>query len=419
MKFNCVVGAAGVAAAAIVLIGPTAAGATRPPKKAMPDLSTNTAVTKYLRSIGISPRGVVIQRGLRNYAGPRCPGRGWNCTRARRVVQIAARGTLSLSAKPAGNVATCTRSSGADQSCVIVQSSTNVSNTAQVDETISQSGQSLDGKQEAQVKQTSTSGSNTAKVDLKIAQSATTTVTSASQNLTSSQRFTISQTSDSGAQSIQVDESSTQTETANSATTGTQYANGYLFGHFTQSSNGVSTAKITQDHSITESALGPNVEQTAVDPTTCCANQGSNPGDTATLSQRGSVQTTGDPNPNITAVQNATCQSSGNCSVTETQNTNGVTTTNSSSGSTVNTGLSCSGTTCTPGARFTTGDLFVSVANGHVQEWDVSGATPTLVRTLDTGLGGFTTGMAFDGADNLYVTDFSVSAVSKFAPPDG
>lgn len=33
---------------------------------------------------------------------------------------------------------------------------------------------------------------------------------------------------------------------------------------------------------------------------------------------------------------------------------------------------------------------------------------------MNTGLGGFTTGMAFDAAGNLYLTDFSAGAISKF-----
>ena len=53
------------------------------------DLSSMAKIRHYLRSIGVDPRDVVIQRGHRNYAGPHCPGKGWNCTRATRVVQIA------------------------------------------------------------------------------------------------------------------------------------------------------------------------------------------------------------------------------------------------------------------------------------------------------------------------------------------
>ncbi len=62
-------------------------------------------------------------------------------------------------------------------------------------------------------------------------------------------------------------------------------------------------------------------------------------------------------------------------------------------------------------AQFQIGDVFIGVANGEVQWRDASG---TLIQTLNTGLGGYTTGMAFDAAGNLYVTDFSVNAISVF-----
>ncbi len=62
-------------------------------------------------------------------------------------------------------------------------------------------------------------------------------------------------------------------------------------------------------------------------------------------------------------------------------------------------------------AQFQVGDVFVAVSNGQVQR---RSSTGVLLQTLNTGLGGFTTGMAFDASDNLYVTNFSVSSVSKF-----
>jgi hypothetical protein len=52
------------------------------------DLSSMTKIQNYLRSIGMNPRQVVIQRGQRNYAGPRCPGKRWTCTTRTRVLQV-------------------------------------------------------------------------------------------------------------------------------------------------------------------------------------------------------------------------------------------------------------------------------------------------------------------------------------------
>jgi hypothetical protein len=62
-------------------------------------------------------------------------------------------------------------------------------------------------------------------------------------------------------------------------------------------------------------------------------------------------------------------------------------------------------------AAFAPGDVFVSVSNGKVQWRRGDGS---LVATLDSGLGGYTTGSAFDGFGNLFVTDFGASALSVF-----
>jgi hypothetical protein len=416
MRVRHLLGTAGAVAAFAMLVASAGAGTAGTPERSTIDLSTNPAVKTYLRSLGVSPRGFVIQRGRRNYAGPSCPGRGWNCTRSRRVVQIATGGGLTLFATkpPPGNVAVmkCNRTTGSDQSCVVVQSSTDVSNSAQISETISQSGQTLNAKQRSQVTQTSTTGSNTAQVAMTISQSATTTAATVAQNLQSSQDFSISQNSTTGSQSIQVDQRSSQSESASSATDGTQYAAGYLTGHFTQS-GGASIAKVKQTHNISESALGPNVQQTAIDPFRCCTNT---PG-SVSLDQIGSVQTSGDSSPDIQAIYQAMCQAAGGCSVTESSNINGNTTTNSQHGTSVTTGQVCNPTcTTTPpsSTAFTSGHVLVSVSNGQVEEFHPNG---TFVQTLDTGLGGFTTGLGFDTSGRLYVAGFDSQAVSRFAPP--
>jgi sugar lactone lactonase YvrE len=62
-------------------------------------------------------------------------------------------------------------------------------------------------------------------------------------------------------------------------------------------------------------------------------------------------------------------------------------------------------------AQFQTGDVFVGIASGSVQWRRPNG---TLVATLNGGAGGFTTGMAFDSAQSLYVTNFSNSVVHRF-----
>ena len=62
-------------------------------------------------------------------------------------------------------------------------------------------------------------------------------------------------------------------------------------------------------------------------------------------------------------------------------------------------------------AAFNIGDVFASIGNGKVQRFSSTG---TLLQTMDTGLGGFTTGSVFDAAGNFYVTTFSAGTVAKF-----
>jgi hypothetical protein len=80
-------------AAGLVLVTGAGAG-TRPaaPSKAL-DLSSLSKIKTYLRSIGVNPRSVVIQRAKRNYAGPNCPGSGWNCTTSTRVLKVGGQNT--------------------------------------------------------------------------------------------------------------------------------------------------------------------------------------------------------------------------------------------------------------------------------------------------------------------------------------
>ena len=60
---------------------------------------------------------------------------------------------------------------------------------------------------------------------------------------------------------------------------------------------------------------------------------------------------------------------------------------------------------------FNFGDVFAAAGSGTVQHYSAAG---TLLETLNTGLGGYTTGMAFDAAQNLYVTNFSADSISRF-----
>jgi uncharacterized repeat protein (TIGR01451 family) len=71
-------------------------------------------------------------------------------------------------------------------------------------------------------------------------------------------------------------------------------------------------------------------------------------------------------------------------------------------------------------SNFAIGDVFVGVANGDVQWYHPDG---TINQTLDNGVGGYTTGMAFDSAGHLYVTNFNAGADAGTpadpSPPEG
>jgi hypothetical protein len=60
------------------------------------NLRDTAAVDAYLRSKGIDPATVVRQTSLQNYAGPNCPGIGWNCTTSPRVIQLAQPGGTNV-----------------------------------------------------------------------------------------------------------------------------------------------------------------------------------------------------------------------------------------------------------------------------------------------------------------------------------
>jgi hypothetical protein len=116
------------------------------------DLATRAGAVRYLRSQGYDPARWVIQLGSRNYAGASCPGRGWSCTRAQRVLQSGAHNLADCSAtsesctivQNGGGDASCTQSLGSESAahtCSITQSSvTGRNNRARVVQVIRQHG---------------------------------------------------------------------------------------------------------------------------------------------------------------------------------------------------------------------------------------------------------------------------------------
>ena len=144
-----------VVIAATALVSASGAATPKAPKTARIDVSTRAEIVHYLRSIHVSTKGLVIQRGDHNYAGSHCPGRAWACTKTTHtIVQVARPGgknrfncatqtcrVLQVATSPAvaTNTAKCIRTDGLLQVCAIVQLSSTANNVAVVYEQASKS----------------------------------------------------------------------------------------------------------------------------------------------------------------------------------------------------------------------------------------------------------------------------------------
>jgi hypothetical protein len=264
MTLKRLLGIAIVVFAVATLAGTIGAGAASTPAKRAIDVSTNTGVREYLRSVGISPRGVAIQRGARNYAGPRCPGKRWTCTRSLRVVQIATGHgknrfrcsatrcvVVQLTKSPlVTNTAKCIRTTGITQSCSITQSSTSADNKAIVVEIGAKLvGLTQSASQTAQIVQTAGSGANTACVLQRTTIDGSTVAkkgTPVSVNLNAHQSIGVTQNSLSGDNTVQ--------NATNSG--GGDCAAGALDQEQTITSKATGTMNITQNQNATNA--GPN-----------------------------------------------------------------------------------------------------------------------------------------------------------------
>lgn len=200
----------GLAALAVFAVLPSAAAKAPEPTNATTsvvenkhatgiDLSTVPKIKKYLRSLGVSTKRLVVQRGARNYAGPNCPGFAWNCTAARGVVvQMAQAGQNKFECSPSedtgpfscvvsqtntdgSNHATCRESSDVNPvvlSCDVTQENVNGNNHATIDQNVNQrEGAEQAAMVDARLTQDNVSGDNHANLTQSISQS-TSAVTS-------------------------------------------------------------------------------------------------------------------------------------------------------------------------------------------------------------------------------------------------
>ncbi|MGH2935089.1 MAG: hypothetical protein ACRDL2_11340 [Gaiellaceae bacterium] len=195
------------------------------------DVSTRMTAMQFLVSLGVDPSGVVIQRGAHNYAGPRCPGAGWTCTTAKRVLQIATKpgddnqfvctggsssgpGDCTIIQVASGggrNVARCVEMSNdpnASQSCRVQQQSTTGANVLQVQQHVNGNrGAAQSATQYAGSVQTTTSGANTVQVEQQLQQQTNDTDASGSQSQDGTQQVSVTQSSDSGRNTASVEQS--------------------------------------------------------------------------------------------------------------------------------------------------------------------------------------------------------------------
>jgi hypothetical protein len=197
-------------------------------------LSTRAGVVQYLASLGVDARGIVVQRGSHNYAGPNCPGRGWTCTTAKRVLQISTKAgddnsfvcTASTfgSATPPGdctiiqsstgggdNVARCVERSGdasANQSCRVSQVNDSGANRIVIQQQVdAKDGATQFASQYAGTTQTNGTGRNDVQINQDLKQSAKDTEADGSQTQNGHQEASVTQQSGSGDNSAKVDQS--------------------------------------------------------------------------------------------------------------------------------------------------------------------------------------------------------------------
>ena len=220
--------------AALVLASSVGAAA-RPVGTSQVDLSTDKGVAAYLSSRGLSAKGFVVQRGQLNYAGPKCPGRKWKCTKNTKVVQVA-------SGKHGRNQVDCdgslTQTTNA-ATCTVVQNATSGKNKARC---------SLEARDvtpvvlTCQITQTNTDGDNIARVRERVAQ-----------RDGSDQRATVSalvtQTNGTGDNESDVNQRINQrSDEVSMATVPTQNQEGRFTGRITQTSDsGSNDSRLIQD----------------------------------------------------------------------------------------------------------------------------------------------------------------------------
>ena len=284
--------------------------------------------------------GVVVQRGWRNYAGPRCPGRDWNCTKARNVVQIATEGGQNqfdcganrcsviqqFSSGSGDNNARCIQrkpEGGVQQratlACNIAQTNRTGANAAIVRQVMVQRTRMSpqDATERADVFQVNRSGSNEAEIKQRVEQGAETTEQGAEQFQESYQAAAVNQDATSGTNLEGLEQLLVQDADIEGAGPGgapSQFQYAALQGNVRQASEGVS--KSFNQQSAFQAMDAPRGTRQVQDPRgRCCTSQTGNANNVFTIDQR-FVQLASNPISQL-GYEFGECFTSGMCTITQ------------------------------------------------------------------------------------------------------
>ena len=364
MSAKRILAAIAALAAGVAVIGSAGAG-TKGATAPYVDLSTYSSVESFLAANDIEASGVVIQRGKKNYAGPNCPGPGWRCTTATRVVQVAAKngGQNKFECSPSGpaddlpdvpdfpppgfpeetdepdvcvivqanvdddNVARCVERSDEPvvvQRCFIAQLNVNGDNRAVVDQVVhSDEGDDQASDQDATVVQRNADGDNELRsrqrTDLSAKQNGGVVqqVQDADVDLDVTQQSATGRQRAHGEQHVNMDE-----KASGAVVGGTQDQTSDLRGSVHQNSADVSHAAVHQRENLDQQApKNAAVVQTQFGPLNCCSDQLGNDANRFQIVQNSSLKASSPAAFQTTALL-ATCSTSGLCTANQHARTN-------------------------------------------------------------------------------------------------
>jgi hypothetical protein len=351
---------------ATLVLASSVGAAEHPVGTSQVNLSTNEGVAAYLSSMGLNAKGFVIQRGRLNYAGPKCPGRKWKCTKNTKVVQVAkgkhgrnrvdCDGSLTQTTNAVSCIVVQNAPSGKNKArcsleardvtpvvltCQITQTNTDGDNVARVTERVAQrDGASQLATLNAQVTQVNGTGDNesdvTQTIDQRSREVSMTTVPTQNQE----GRFTgrIAQTSDSGINDSRLIQNLDQFGKASGGTNIVQRQFNDAFGDVDQTIGEVGGPSSTENSkskpkkpreskkskSFSKSfarqvehqrLMGPG-QQIQIGPVSCCSTQlGGDQDNTQTRIRQRSHQEASQPTAQQSISLEGTCTTVGDCGI--------------------------------------------------------------------------------------------------------